>query len=82
MKPEITAELSAQHMKHELFKDIHFVNFMVESRKRSFQMIGIYDGAISEQCKSSFQESYKFWDRMLFEAKAAEYQESKGESND
>ena len=60
-------ELTAEEMKVELFNEIHFINFMYERRKESFQMQGRYDGSISEQCKQGFKRQQRFWDRLILE---------------
>ena len=59
--------LSADEIKRVMFGDVHCINFMHERRHASFQMIGQYDGAMSEECKNSFREQYEFWTRLIQE---------------
>ena len=32
-------------------EDVHVINFLVEHRNRAFQLPGLYDGAMSDECK-------------------------------
>lgn len=34
-------------------------NFLRERHRESFQMLGRYDGAMSEQCKNEFRKEYR-----------------------
>lgn len=36
-----------------------FLAFVREQHAKSFKMIGLYDGAMSEQCKQRFREQYE-----------------------
>jgi len=40
-------------------------NFWREERNRSFQMRGVYDGSISDECKSVFQEYFEICDTII-----------------
>ena len=40
-------------------------NFWREERNRSFQMQGVYDGSISDECKSVFQEYFEICDTII-----------------
>ena len=37
-----------------VFNGVHWQTFLKQRRNESFQMIGQYDGAMSEECKQAF----------------------------
>lgn len=43
----------------ELFQSVTVLNFLRRERHIRFQMIGAYDGAMSEACKSQCRRDYK-----------------------
>ena len=45
--------------------DVRTMNTLVTQRNQAFQMIGQYDGAMSEECKATFRERYKFLKRVV-----------------
>lgn len=50
--------------KEWLRNDITTLNWLAEERNRAFQMIGQYDGAMSEECKQSFRDKYELLTRI------------------
>lgn len=43
----------------ELFQSVDVRNFLRAKRNERFQMIGMYDGSISDECRESFRRDYE-----------------------
>jgi hypothetical protein len=53
--------------KQFMFNSIQNINYMRHRRNECFQMMGMYDGAMSERCKNEIRKEYEFWDSMIQE---------------
>ncbi len=63
----LQAELDS--IKKMLFGTIHGINFLYAQRNRAFQLPGMHDGSISEECKLICNEEYKLLSKLIAESK-------------
>jgi hypothetical protein len=45
--------------------DVVTMNALVSQRNQAFQMIGMYDGSMSKECKARFREQYEFLSQVV-----------------
>lgn len=55
----------------EVFQSVDFRNKLRRWRSERFQMIGKYDGSISDECRQSFQRDYDALSEFLEASKPA-----------
>lgn len=66
-KQSCKQKATAEQFKDVMFHNIACVRFMHERKTECFQMLGRYDGAMSEECKGAFRKEHDFWASMIEE---------------